>query len=245
MEVKLLLAKGDIKRIHPSQGHWPVLEKELVALFADRRQIGRVVWHKWFERNAKILFSKLYPQSNSVFCFSPGWFRNFLSRNNISLRIITNQVQETPIEYLDTIINFLCFNRRNSQLRDGTQDQVRGILEIGRYICANIVNMDQTPLPWEYLEGRTYEFKGNKTVWVRSRKSGWGKRQATIQLTIFADGVARVRPLIIFRGAEESSRAARKKEQIRYDKHVVVKFNKKAYANAGEYSFIRYYYLLY
>ena len=35
---------------------------------------------------------------------------------------------------------------------------------------------------------------------VRGGASGWDKRQATVQLTVFADGVARVRPLLIFRG---------------------------------------------
>jgi hypothetical protein len=108
-------------------------------------------------------------------------------------------------------------------------------LQVGRFLLSNILNMDQTPLPWEYLEGRTYEFKGKRTVWVRSKKSGWGKRQATIQLTIFADGVARVKPLIIFRGAETSNRTARSKEEKRYDPRVVVKFNAKAYANTRKF----------
>jgi len=70
--------------------------------------------------------------------------------------------------------------------------------------------MDQTPLPWEYLEGRSYETKGNKTVWAKSRQSGWGKRQATMQFTTFADGVARVLPLMIFRGKEYSKTTVRK-----------------------------------
>jgi hypothetical protein len=80
---------------------------------------------------------------------------------------------------LEVIANFLCFNRRNSQLRDGAEDMVRGALIVGRFILSNILNMDQIPLPWEYLEGRTYEFKGKKTVWVRNKRSGWDKHQAT------------------------------------------------------------------
>ena len=77
--------------------------------------------------------------------------------------------------------------------------------------------MDQTPLPWEYLEGKTYEFKGSKTVWVRTQRSGWDKRQATIQLTIFADGIDRVIPLIIFRGTEENASAPRRREEKLFD----------------------------
>ena len=232
IESSLLAANACSRRIRLQGGRWPLLEKRLVALFTERRAAGKVVRRKWFERNAKALFKEIYPNSTVNFMFSEGWFGKFLRRNHIALRFITNKAQETPQGYSDLIINFLCFNRRNSQLRVGTEDSVRGV---GRYLLANILNMDQTPLPWEYLEGRTYDFMGKKTVWVHSKKSGWGKRQATIQLTVFADGIARVKPLIIYRGMEKSKRVARKKEEVRYDSRVVVKFNKKAYANTGKF----------
>ena len=201
--------------------------------FAERRLLGRVVRRRWFERTAKRLFAELYPDSPVEFRFSQGWFQRFLVRNAITLRIITNKAQETPEECFEIITNFLCFNRRNSQLRDGTEDIVRGILDVGRFLLSNIINMDQTPLPWEYLEGRSYEFKGKRTVWAKSKKSGWGKRQATIQLTIFADGIARVKPLLIFCGAVDGKSATRKREAKRYHSGVVVQFNQKAYANTG------------
>jgi hypothetical protein len=60
-----------------------------------------------------------------------------------------------------------------------------------------------------------------------------GQASGYIQLTIFADGVARVKPLIIFRGKENSSWAPRAREAKRYDSRVVVKFNPKAYANTA------------
>ena len=81
------------------------------------------------------------------------------------------------------------------------------------------------------MEGRTYDFKGSRTIRAKSRKSGWSNRQATIQLTIFANGIARVKPLLIFRGASESKSTARRQEVRRYDPRVVVQFNKKGYAN--------------
>jgi len=52
--------------------------------------------------------------------------------------------------------------------------------------------MDQIPLEFEFLTGATYETIGTTTVQVRS--------QATIQAMIFADGVSRIKPLIVFRG---------------------------------------------
>jgi len=189
--------------------------------------LGRVVRPKWFERTSKRLFTEIYPYSTIEFCFSDGWFSRFLHRNDITLRIITNQAQETPAQHCEMIINVLCFNRRNSQLQDGSEDTVHSV---GQYLTSNIVNMDQTPLAWEYLEGKTYEMKGNKTVWAKSQKSGWGKRQTTMQFTIFADGVARVLPLMIFRGLENSKITIRRREALRYDTRVVVVFNSKAYA---------------
>jgi hypothetical protein len=172
-EALLLQANRHTVRIRRSNPRWKELEKQLRVAFEERRKLGRIVRRKWFERTSKRLFAEIYPYSTIEFRFSDGWFSRFLHRNNITLRIITNQAQETPAQHCEMIINFLCFNRRNSQLRDGSEDTVYAV---GRYLTSNIINMDQTPLPWEYLEGRTYKTKGNKTVWAKSRQSGWGKR---------------------------------------------------------------------
>jgi hypothetical protein len=237
--------KPNERRLRPRRARWSALEKALVEAFAARRAEGKIVRHKWFERTSKALFKALYPTSPHDFKMSQGWFGKFLSRNEIAIRVVTNKAQQPPEQYCHIIVNSLCFNRRNSQLRegedvlrrnsqlrDGGEDDLRDmLLAVGRYLLSHILNMDQTPLPWEYLTGITYEFKGSKTVWVKSKTSGWDKRQATIQLTIFADGVARVKPLIIFRGAEENARAPRKKEEARYDPRVVTKFNLNGYAN--------------
>jgi hypothetical protein len=93
--------------------------------------------------------------------------------------------------------------------------------------------MDQTPLPFEYLDGRTYNTKGERTIWVQGSQSGWDKRQATLQLTAFADGVPRVKPLIFFRG--KGIGASITAEMLEYDPRVIVKFNPKpeAYANSA------------
>ena len=45
-------------------------------------------------------------------------------RSPVTRRITTNKAQETPHEYRDMIVNFLCFNGRNSQLRDSVHDHV-------------------------------------------------------------------------------------------------------------------------
>ena len=69
---------------------------------------------------------------------------------------------------------------------------------VGIYKLGNIANMDQTPLPFDFLCGKTYSIGGAKTVWVKGTGSGLDKRQVTVQLCIFADGIARVKPMIVF-----------------------------------------------
>lgn len=91
--------------------------------------------------------------------------------------------------------------------------------------------MDQTPILFEYLSGQTYNSTGEKTLWIKSSKqSGLDKRQATLQLTIFADGIPRVEPLIFFRGLGVGVTMIA--EMKHYRPHVVVKFNSTAYANS-------------
>ena len=221
------------KRHRPSRGCWPKLQKALVQALAERRKEGKTVWKKWFERMAKALYLQLYPTSPTIFVVSNGWFNRFLAQNVISIRIVTNKAQQTLTDYCTMIVSFLCFKWRNSQLRNGMEDTaLQSVITVGCYLLSNILNMDQTPLPWEYLEGKTYEFKGSKTVWVRAQRSWWDKQQATIQLTIFANGIDRVMPLIIFRGIEDNTSTPRRREEKLLDPRVVDKFNPKEYVNS-------------
>lgn len=99
--------------------------------------------------------------------------------------------------------------------------------------------MDETPLPFEYLDGQTYADKGSHTVQVKATTSGWDKRQATVVLGIFGCGKNRLRPLIIFKGKSSytGTRSAyyqnkRDEEMSHYDSRVIVRWNETAYANA-------------
>ena len=209
------------------------MESNLYARFCKRRKEGRAVRRIWFQLASKLAFKEAYPDRNSVleeFKFSTGWFNGFLSRWNLSLRATTNKAQYIPTHYQQLIVNWLQFNRRNSQLRTAYEDYK---YEVGRFDLAHIANMDQTPLPFEYLTGKTYSHRGDKTIWTKSERSGWDKRQATLALTVFADGVDRVKPLIIFRGTEDPLKQQRYygSEIQQYDSRVTVWFNSKGYSN--------------
>jgi DDE superfamily endonuclease len=96
------------------------------------------------------------------------------------------------------------------------------------------MNFDETLIPFEYLDHRSYDFKGKKTVLAKTDRSGWSKRQATLILYIFADGIPRINPNIIFHGT--TTKSGGKLEVLEGDKYakgVSVHFNKSAYNNEG------------
>jgi hypothetical protein len=55
-------------------------------------------------------------------------------------------------------------------------------------------------LPFEFLSGYSYDFKGSRTIAGKSDRNGWNKRQATIILYIMADSSTPFKPMIIFHG---------------------------------------------
>ena len=65
---------------------------------------------------------------------------------------------------------------------------------------SNIANMDQTTLPFVLDDRRIYDAKGSEDYLFSSGKFGLDKRQSTIQLTIFTEGIIGVRPTIISQG---------------------------------------------
>ena len=207
---------------------WEVLERELYDQFRMRRASGRIVRRGWFRRISNEIFKKVYPtEPLTSFRFSNRWFRSFLSWHDISLRFITNKASQLKADFADAFWNWVRFNQWNSQLRpEEEQESGDQSALIGRYRLSNISNMDQTPLLFEYLEGQTYNKIGEKTIWAQSSQSGWDKRQRTIQLTMFADGVPWVKSLIFFQGQGIGPTVVKEKEE--YDPRVVVRFNAKS-----------------
>jgi hypothetical protein len=44
---------------------------------------------------------------------------------------------------------------------------------VGRFKLSEIANIDQTPIAFKFLLGRTYDFKGAKTIWIKEQRLGW------------------------------------------------------------------------
>jgi hypothetical protein len=51
---------------------------------------------------------------------------------------------------------------------------------VGQFKLSEIENIDQLPLAFEFLKGKTYAKKGEKTVRLKGIKSGWDKRMYTL-----------------------------------------------------------------
>lgn len=183
----------------------------------------------WFRRHAKQFFQDCYSTiQTAVFVFSTEWFNRFFNRHTISIRFTTNKAQKIPDDYRKLIINWLRFNRHVSQPQN-IFEKLSLTSDVGRYLLSNIANLDETPTSFECLDGRTYDTVGLKTVWARSAKSGWDKRQASLILMVFADGVSRVKPKLLLHAT--TGNIILQKEGHLYDKRVTVEFNKTAYNN--------------
>lgn len=98
----------------------------------------------------------------------------------------------------------------------------------GKFSLSTIANVDQTPLPFTFNKGQGYDETGAKTVWHCGAQSGLDKRQCTVQLTTFADGEPRIKPLHIFQGKGLRISQTEKRE---YNRCVDVKFQENAWCD--------------
>jgi hypothetical protein len=98
-------------------------------------------------------------------------------------------------------------------------------LSFRRYPPKLIFNVDKTPLPFEFLSGYTYDWKGVTIVAGKSDRNSWDKRQAIIVLHIMANGDNFFKPILIF----YDQRTVMIKKKPRYNPRVNFYFNPTAY----------------
>jgi hypothetical protein len=72
-------------------------------------------------------------------------------------------------------MSWLQFNRRQTVL---LEDSIRGlpwgpdVPLVGRFKLSEIGNMDQTPLAFDFISSKTYDNKGERTIWLKESRSG-------------------------------------------------------------------------
>ena len=174
----------------------------------------KIISSRWFFVHAKAIYRLLHPLRISqdevtsrfeynLFSFSKSWFSGFKQRYQVAMRCKTKQAQNPPVNFREKIEAWLQFNRRNTIINPSSDCGISRsppIPLVGRFKLLEIGNMDQTPIAIKFLSGRTYELKGVKTVWIKEQRSGWDKRQVTLQVCVYVDGVMRCKPLLIFHG---------------------------------------------
>ena len=133
------------------------------------------------------MYSDVTLRPDHDFLFLNHWFKNFQNQYNISWRRKTHCSQKPPRGLEPAIKKFHSFLLR--------------LRNTGTFQASDLANMDQTPLPFVLDDGKTYGKKGVKEFWAQSGQSDLDKRQATLQLTVFADGVDRARPTVSRQGS--------------------------------------------
>lgn len=220
---------------------YPYIEYELFLMINALRDVDKAVSRKMIQRRGRALLR--YHDPTAQFKFSNGWFQGFLRRWHFSWRCKTKNAQIKPEELQGFVNNWLCFFRRvciRTELLPLVEDMpgASGLLRISatlprelqgpvhRFELHLIMNMDETPLPFELTSTHTYAPTGLNTISIKQIRSGWGKRQATAVIWISADGQI-VSIMLIFHGEG----TVKSKEQHLYEPGIRVEFNDKAYNN--------------
>ena len=212
---------------------YPLAAKLLIAEFKLRRAKGSKISKLWLKTKMKQKIESCYGKEVAdKFKASNNWFQRFKRRHKISLRRRTNKKKNAANDGRETIQRF------HRDLRKAVQSKRRRDMSFvadetyGRWLPKNRLNVDQVPLPFVVEQDQTYEFEGNKQVWISQPGSGLDKRQATLQLCIKAEGEQTVKPAIIFRGKGNVLSA----EQEKYDADVHVYFQSNAWMDAEKWT---------
>lgn len=180
-EEKIIRSPGGTRKFGAGRAaFYPVMEKKLHKEFLELRNQGLKVKQWWFRTRSKQLCDEIYPERK--FKFKNSWFVGFKRPFGVSYRAQTNVHQTSGNDKRQLISEFHKLVRKQA-LYKGPGKQSEG--EIGQFKLSDICNIDQSPLPFAFLAGKTYANKGDETIWVRGAGSGLEKRQCTLQVMLF------------------------------------------------------------
>ena len=160
---------------------WPLMEKDVLAAYKERRRIGLKVSRRFLRITAIKSMQLHYPEVD--FVGSRCWTYRFTRRNNISWRRKSNLKQKSLWEKLPDIQRF--HKELLHLLKSLITDEV-----YGRYPLSHRHNVDQVPCAFLLGSAYTYADQGSKRVWVKGPKgaSGLAKRQCTLQICFSGEG---------------------------------------------------------
>ena len=131
----------------------------------DERGITVKGW--WLKARAKEILDCSHP--DHTFKYSQGWFTRLMKRYRISFRRSTNTAQSPPSD------KEAAFQEFHQQIRDIQLPGEGDSLQKERFNLSQISNVNQTPLPFSFVDEPTYETTNASTVWVRGGGSGLEK----------------------------------------------------------------------
>ena len=199
--------------------------KRVVLEFNLRRAKGCKVSKLWIKKKMKAKIEACYgKEAADKFKASDTCFQRFKKRHKISFRRRWNKKKNSTDDARETIQRFHQNLRKAVRRRNGSATNAK----YGRWLPRNRYNIDQVPLPFVIDQDKTYDFTGNKQVWVSQLSTGLDKRQATLQLCIRAEGEQNVKPALAFRGKGNVSTA----ERAEYGKGVNVYFQECAWMDS-------------
>lgn len=143
--------KGSKHADHDRRAKSPDVKERLYREYRDLRRKGLSVRGWWFRTKAKQLFEELHP--DLTFHFSKCWFTGFKTRSHIILWRGTNKCQRQPADKKAVIQVFHCTIRNEAKSEDL-------VGPLGKFELKRIANVDQTPLPFTFTDGTTYEDTG-------------------------------------------------------------------------------------
>lgn len=158
------------------------LDEELAEWVLCQRDLQRPVSVVMLKAKAKATIGSKYPS----FKASGGWTEKFMRRHSLSLCAKTSVSQKLPVDLEAKLEQFL--------------KQVRAQRKAYDYPAEMILNMDETPMYFDLIPGRTLSKKGKRQVIVRGTTAT--KRHLTVVLTCTAAGHM-LPPMIIFKGKRE------------------------------------------
>jgi hypothetical protein len=174
---------------------FPAQEDLLYMAFYNRRVYqGLRVTHRWLRLRFKLILLSEQPEGWLTCKLSSGWSSRFCKRYQITDQAKTNKKLLPLSDRIPRIQRFHTFLIYGLQCSGVERDP-----KYGRFPPEWMFYCDQIPLPFVYGKSRTLN-PSAMDCWLAQPGDGLEKRQATLHLTIRAEGPQVAKPGVVFRG---------------------------------------------
>ncbi|KAL1437292.1 hypothetical protein MTO96_001358 [Rhipicephalus appendiculatus] len=176
---KIRAMKSTKKADRGKKARWPALEAGLRSWVLAQRAEGRGLSTVQVRLKAHTLAKEMGAVG---FVGGPSWCSRFMRRNKLAIRACTTVCQKLPEDFEEKLRNFKAFFNNE--------------VESHNVLHSHIINMDEVPLTFDILVGRTVTEKGEKTVTLRT--TGHERSHFTVVRACCTDRT-KLPPMVIFK----------------------------------------------